>query len=276
MLNSMLCLPGIALCLIASLSAGCASVSTTREQQQPSWNWTPLFDGKTLRGWTPKIVGYPAGQDPLQTFRVRNGAIAVNYDRYGARFSGRSGYLFYKQPFKAFRLSLDFRFIGEQMNDDSIPSIPVSSGVIFNSESAEEMKLDQPLPISIQAQILGNDPGGKPRTQGNACGLGVDLISDGKKLAHCINSKAAVAPNGAWIHLNLEVTGERIIEYIDGKPTVWFDRGALDATGMDERLPTKELIAAHGDKLELNGGYIALQSDGHPIEFRNIRILSLE
>jgi hypothetical protein len=276
MQNSNSHLAGLALCFIASLSSGCASTSARQEQQQPAWNWKPLFDGKSLDGWTPKIAGYPAGQDPLQTFRVTNGVLSVSYDRYGGKFQGRFGYLFYRQPFKAYRLSLDFRFVGGQITDDPPSEFSVSSGVMFNSEGAEEMTLSQAAPISIQAQLLGVNPGGKPRTQGNACGWGVDLIGGSKRLAHCIDSSAMVAPNGTWIHLNLEVTGERIIEYIDGQPTVWFDRSALDATGADTRLPTKELITSRGGKLDLDGGYIALQSAGHPIEFRNIRILPLE
>jgi hypothetical protein len=275
MLISTPSLAGLTLCSIAFLS-GCASMSATEQQQQPAWNWKPMFDGKTLDGWTPKIAGYPAGQDPLQTFRVKNGVLAVSYDHYGAKFQGRYGYLFYKQPFKAYRLSLDFRFVGDEIGDDPTTGVPVSGAVMFNSEGAEDMTLNQPFPISIEAQLLGDDRGGRPRTQGNACGLGVDLISSERKLSHCITSTAVVAPNGTWIHLNLEVTGERIIEYIDGKPTVWFDRSALDATGADTRLPTKDFIAAHGGKLELEGGRIALQSAGHPIEFQNIRILPLE
>jgi hypothetical protein len=36
------------------------------------------------------------------------------------------------------------------------------------------------------------------------------------------------------------------------------------------------LIAAAGGKLELRQGYIALQSEGHQIEFRNIELKRLD
>jgi len=42
------------------------------------------------------------------------------------------------------------------------------------------------------------------------------------------------------------------------------------------RFPIKPVIEAAGGNLVVNGGYIALQSEGHPIEFRNIRIQSLQ
>ena len=39
---------------------------------------------------------------------------------------------------------------------------------------------------------------------------------------------------------------------------------------------SKPLIAAAGGKLSLDGGYIAIQSEGAPIEFRRIDILELK
>ena len=79
--------------------------------------WTPLFDGKTLNGWTPKILGLAAGEDPLQTFRVKDGAIVVSYDRYDGAFKNRFGHLFWKTPYKAYRLRMEYRFVGTWPTD---------------------------------------------------------------------------------------------------------------------------------------------------------------
>jgi hypothetical protein len=65
-----------------------------------------------------------------------------------------------------------------------------------------------------------------------------------------------------------------VTESLDGKTTVSMDRVELDPAFT--RFPIKPVIEAAGGNLVVNGGYIALQSEGHPIEFRNIRIQSLQ
>ena len=51
--------------------------------------WTPIFDGRSLDGWTPKIAGYPAGENYAQTFVVQDGAITVSYAGYDGKFGGK-------------------------------------------------------------------------------------------------------------------------------------------------------------------------------------------
>jgi hypothetical protein len=63
--------------------------------------WKSLFDGKTLNGWTTKIVGYPAGEDPSETFRVKDGAIVISYDKYGGDMKARWAHLFTNESHKA-------------------------------------------------------------------------------------------------------------------------------------------------------------------------------
>ena len=72
---------GVVLGLVCATSAGAAE------------RWKPLFDGKSLNGWTPKIVGSPLGDNARDTFIVKDGAITVSYARYD-RFQNRFGHLF--------------------------------------------------------------------------------------------------------------------------------------------------------------------------------------
>ncbi len=44
--------------------------------------WIPLFNGKDLSGWTPKITGCDLGDNFGDTFRVREGLLRVTYDAY--------------------------------------------------------------------------------------------------------------------------------------------------------------------------------------------------
>ena len=83
-----------------ALCTSCASLP-----QSGGDRWQPLFDGKTLDGWTPKIRGFPLGENYRDTFRVRDGAIVVSYDKYDV-FGERFGHLFYKAPYKAYRFRI--------------------------------------------------------------------------------------------------------------------------------------------------------------------------
>jgi len=253
---------------LASICGGCASTDAGKGE-----HWRTLFDGKTLNGWTPKVAGYPAGEDPLQTFRVRDGAIVVDYEKYDGKLNGRFGHLFYKEPFKAYRLSLDYRFVGDELANGIRTA--VNSGVMFDSESPQQMALDQGYPISVEGQLLGPYPPGPPRVNGSFCTMGTKTFSGGKLLDHCLPTQVAPAPMGTWVHFELEVTPDgHVSESIDGKPTIAVDRVELDPTFT--RFPIKNVIDDAGGKLVLSGGYIALQSEGHPIEFRNIRIMPLQ
>ena len=59
-------------------------------------DWIQLFNGKNLDGWTPKITGYPLGENYANTFRVENGVLKVSYDGY-QQFDGKFGHLFYSR-----------------------------------------------------------------------------------------------------------------------------------------------------------------------------------
>ena len=60
---------------------------------------------------------------------------------------------------------------------------------------------------------------------------------------------------------------------VNGQTVLTYSGVQLDPTG--NMANSKPLVAKAGGKLELTGGYIALQSEGAPIEFRNIEIMEL-
>ena len=65
--------------------------------------WINLFNGENLEGWVPKIHHHEVGDNYANTFRVKDGVIEVNYDKYGP-FEERYGHLFYKESFSNFHL----------------------------------------------------------------------------------------------------------------------------------------------------------------------------
>jgi hypothetical protein len=250
------------------LLAACASPTVAVEK-----GWKPIFDGKTLNGWTPKIRGFPLGENWRDTFTVRDGVLRVSYEHYD-KFGERFGHLFYKTPFKAYRLRLEYRFLGETPADTPAWAV-ANNGVMVFAQDPKTMALDASFPVSVEAQILG-PAGSAPRTNGNMCSPGTNVVMDGKLVSqHCINSKTPAPPNGQWQTFEVEVTpsGE-VIERLNGAETIRFSQVQLDPTG--NMADSKPLIAAAGGRLALTGGYIALQSEGAPIEFRDIRIKELK
>ena len=55
--------------------------------------WIPLFNGKDLSGWTPKICKHPLGENFANTYRVEDGILKVSYDAY-AKFDKQYGHLY--------------------------------------------------------------------------------------------------------------------------------------------------------------------------------------
>lgn len=257
--------------LIALALAACADTApdTYADTTTPTEEgWVSIFDGQTLDGWTPMIRYHPLGENFGQTWRVEDGKIVVSYDQYGDDFGERFGHLYYDTPYTAYRLRMDYRFVGEQM-----PGGPdwgrLNAGVLFHTQPPETIPEDQDFPISLEAQFLGE--GAHAPTTGNLCTPGTSALVNGDRPEeHCTLSDYAAPPLGEWVTFELEVTppdadgiqtyrhytnGEMVFEYSDAS--------------LDEAHPWAETRA-------LTHGYFAIQSESHPVEYRNIELKVLE
>lgn len=233
--------------------------------------WIALFNGKDLEGWTPKIVGYEAGDNYADTFRVENGNLSVSYDSYEGDFNDRFGHLFYKEPFSNYILMLEYRIVGDQALNAPEWALR-NSGIMIHGQTPESMAKDQLFPVSIEVQFLAGD-GENPRTTGNLCTPGTHVVMDGKLFTpHCVNSKSRTYHGDQWVAVELEVHGNKLIRHkINGETVIEYSEPQLD----DHDPDAKKLIEAGAEK-QLAGGTISLQSEGHPVEFRNIRLKRLE
>lgn len=252
--------------LLCLLSASCAPLAAGGGD-----GWRAIFDGRTLRGWTPKIVGRELGDDPLRTFFVKDGAIRVSYERYD-RFGGRFGHLAYRTPFKAYRVQFEYRFSGRWLPDVEAWQ-QSNSGIMLHGQPPETMGLDQQFPVSIEVQLLGSERE-EPAPTGNLCTPGTNVVINGRlETHHCINSSSPVVPNGRWV--KAEVVVDRrgtVTHFIEGKEVLRYSMPQYDPADRDAR----PLIARAGGRLMLDGGYIYLQSEGHPVEFRRIKLKPLD
>jgi hypothetical protein len=238
------------------------------EETASTGKWVQLFDGKSLNGWQPKITGYDLNDNFGDTFRVENGLLKVVYDQY-ERFDNRFGHLIYEKPFSNYRLRVEYRFVGQQ-----IPGGPSwawrNSGIMIHGQAPETMTKSQSFPVSVEVQLLGGRPTGQ-RTTANVCTPGTHIVMAGKLVKqHCNSSKSQTYRGDRWVTVELEVRGNRVIKHIiDGVTVLQYTQPQLDETDPD----AKPLII-NGQKM-LSGGYISLQSESHPVEFRKVELMEL-
>jgi hypothetical protein len=143
---------------------------------------------------------------------------------------------------------------------------------MFHCQPPESMSKDQSFPVSIEVQMLGGD-GTNKRSTGNLCTPGTNVVMEDKLITqHCINSTSETYHGDQWVTLEVEVHGNGLIKHIiNGQVVLEYEKPQLDETDAN----AKELIAAGADKM-LTEGYISLQAESHPVEFRSVEILLLD
>ena len=238
------------------------------ERGQNHQSWVSLFNGKNLEGWNVKITGHELNDNYANTFRVENGILKISYDQY-EQFEGKFGHIFYKDKYSHYILRLEYRFVGDQT-----PGGPGwafrNSGIMVHSQPPESMSKNQDFPISIEVQLLGGN-GIEERSTGNVCTPGTHIVMEGKLVTrHCIDSSSKTYHGDQWVTMAVEVRGNSAIKHIvNGEIVLEYDNPQLDENDPDTRKLMKE-----DDKM-LHVGYISLQAESHPVEFRKIEILLL-
>jgi hypothetical protein len=232
--------------------------------------WIPIFNGKDLEGWTPKIRGYACGENFGNTFRVENGILRVAYDQYD-KFNDRFGHLFYKEKLSNYILRVEYRFVGQQVPGGAGWALR-NSGVMIHGQAPESMDKDQDFPASIEVQLLGGSGQGT-RTTANLCSPGTHVVMGGKLITqHCNNSKSKTYHGDQWVTVELEVHGNKVIKHIiEGQTVLEYNEPQLD----EKDASAQKLLKAGAPKM-LHGGTISLQSESHPVEFRKVELMKLD
>jgi hypothetical protein len=239
---------------------------------QGQGRWRPIFNGRNLDGWIPKINHHPAGENWRDTFQVKHGVLRVDYSRYPS-FKDEFGHLIYNRPLSSYRLRLEYRFMGPSPSGAQ-PWAWRNSGVMFHGQAPAAMALDQPYPIAVEAQLLGGDAPGEVRPTGNVCTPGTTVSIGGiAQTAHCISSSAPTFQDGEWVRFELEVHGGRLVrQYVNGKKVIEYTDIRLDPSEFRRFADIDPGAARPGP---LTSGYISLQAESGPIEFRKIELMEL-
>ena len=237
--------------------------------QDDSKKWISLFNGEDLSNWIPKFTGHELGINYRDTFRVENGVFKVSYDNW-PDFDGEFGHIFYDESFSHYRLKVEYRFVGDQVKNGPDWAFR-NNGVMLHGQSPRSMTLEQEFPASIEVQLLGGN-GTDERATANVCSPGTHYVKEGELITqHCINSSSATYHGDQWVTLEVEVRGDELIRHIvNGK--VVFD---YSKTQLDESDPDAQNLISQGQPITVSEGYISLQAESHPTEFRKIDLLPL-
>lgn len=250
--------------IVCVLAAGSALSQSASDD-----GWTALFNGRDLSGWQVKIAGRPLGENYKNTFRVEDGILKVKYDEYDA-FEGEFGHLFHERELSHYRLRVEYRFVGPKVSGSPEWAFR-NSGVMLHSQSAASMGVDQSFPVSIEVQFLGGDSRSRSeRPTANLCTPGTHVVMDGELVTkHCIESSAATYHGDDWVRVEVLVRGGELIEHIiDGETVIAYSSPTLGGEHTPEGYPVPE-------GTPLDRGYIALQAEGHAVEFRRVEIREL-
>ncbi|VXB48311.1 3-keto-disaccharide hydrolase [Maribacter litoralis] len=245
---------------------------TVTYAQQSNDGWETMFNGTDLSGWTTKVHHYEVGNNYADTFRVEDNMVKVRYDKYEGEFNNRYSHLYYDKPFSDFHLTMQYRFVGELYKGAPDYTI-LNSGVMFHSQDPRTMLKEQDWPISVEMQFLAGVEEGVERPTGNMCSPGTDVVYEGKiDPRHCIKSTSDTYYGDQWVTAELIVYHDSLVKHIiNGKTVLEYLKpqiGGGVATGYDPKMKQ--------DGKPLKEGFIALQSEGQPIDFKNIKIRNLK
>ncbi|WP_242156734.1 3-keto-disaccharide hydrolase [Aestuariivivens sediminis] len=244
-------------------------ISCQNKSKQHTENWKSLFNGKDLNDWVVKIKGHPLGDNYNNTFVVEEGVLKVNYKAYDS-FNNSFGHIYYKTPFSNYKFRMQYRFTGDQVAGGA-GWARRNSGIMIHCEDPKNIGLDQDFPVSIEVQLLGGLDSGE-RPTGNLCTPGTHVVINNELYtSHCINSSSKTYHGDQWVKVEVEVRNDSIIKhFINGENVLQYSKPQIGGP-VDYNVE----FWKSQEGTPLKKGFISLQSESHPVEFKNIEILEL-
>ena len=246
-------------------------------------NWEIIFNGKDLKDWKIKFANQNLNINYKNTFQIKDSILKVVYDNYD-NFDNNYGQIYYKKPYSYYKLKFEYRFTGNQTKGGA-GWAKKNSGIMIHSQSPESNDFSQSFPVSIEVQLLGGLSKGE-RSTGNLCTPGTAVIMNEKiNYNHCVLSNSKTYDGEQWVRGEIIVHGGEMITHIIENDTVLsYNRPQIGGGFVDSKLGDIDWTSNGVENKEywlskegeiLKSGYIALQSESHPVDFRNIRLLDL-
>lgn len=258
------------LCYFALIALLMSCQSKVEKVVDTNNDWIALFNGQDLNDWNIKFRGHPLNDNYLNTFKVEEGVLKVSYDEY-EDFGDVFGHIFYKEPFSSYILKAEYRFVGEQCPGGAEWAYR-NNGLMLHCQSPQSMGLEQDFPISIEVQLLGGD-GTDERPTANLCTPGTEVfMADTLFTQHCIYSDSKTYHGDQWVEVTVEVYADSLIRHIVAGDTVLSYTNPQIGGGLVSGYEPSAKV----DGMPLKSGYIALQAESHPTEFRKVEIRKLQ
>ncbi len=252
--------------LLFSLLLSFLSCNNSPKENPGQEDWISLYNGIDLNDWTPKFANSELGVNYKDRFIVEKGILKVQYALQDS-FHGNFGHLFYKDSFSHYRLKAQYRFLGEQQVNGPGWAYR-NNGLMLHCQDPKTMTLEQEFPLSLEAQLLGGN-GTEERPTANLCTPHTH-VSFGPKLekTHCINSNSKTYHGDEWYEAEVLVLGDSLIQHLmEGQVVLEYSKPIVDAAELDKSLFT--------DGAKIKDGYISIQAETAPIEFKSITLLDL-
>ena len=232
--------------------------------------WKNLFNGTDLNDWIVKAHHHEVGVNFGNTFRAEDGMIKVRYDQY-EDYNDQFAHLYYKEPYSHFHLKLEYRFTGELQRGAPEYTL-LNSGVMFHSQDPKTILKEQNWPISVEMQFLAGLGDGNARPTGNMCSPGTEIVYNGELYKdHCLDSSSETFDKDEWVQAELIVLGDSlVIHMINGDTVLEYSKPTMGG-GVVEGFDSAIWQVGKA----LTSGFIGLQSEGQPIDFRNIELMDL-
>jgi hypothetical protein len=89
---------------------------------------------------------------------------------------------------------------------------------------------------------------------------------------HCINSKSKTYEGDQWVRVEVLVHGDELIRHmVEGETVLEYTKPQIGGGNVNPVDPAVKV-----DGTPLTGGYISLQAETAPIDFRKVELLNLE
>jgi hypothetical protein len=260
----------IGLVLEGSSAGGRAAALPAQQRDPDRRDWIQLFNGRDLADWTTKFAKHDLGVNLRDTFRVEEGMLKVRYDLWTS-FNAEFGHIFYKDPFSYYLLAAEYRFVGEQVAGGPGWAIR-NNGLMLHSPHPRTMLKDQDFPIALEVQLLGG-LGKGARATANLCTPGAHVVFKGTlHTAHCTNSTSPTFDGDQWVRVEVLVHGDELVRHIvNGQTVLEYSKPQI---GGGQVSPVDPAVKVDGTPM--TGGYISLQAETAPVDFRKVELLNLE
>ena len=148
-----------------------------------------------------------------------------------------------------------------------------NNGLMLHCQKPSTMLKDQDFPISIEVQLLGGLGKGQPRTTANLCTPGSNVVMNGQlHTVHCTNSTSMTYDGDQWVRVEVEVHGDELVRHIvEGRTVLEYTKPQIGGGAVAPVDPAVKI-----DGTPMTSGYIAIQAETAPTDFRKIELLNLE